>query len=622
MSGAIAVPISFGPPDAWCFGWYHAAHLTPAVPRGRGVVLCRPLGFEAHCTYETYTQLAEQLAQAGFAVIRFDYHGCGDSSGQDTDPDRVNAWVSSTVQAIHEVKRLGGVQQVALFGVRLGATLAAAAASMVGGVDSLVMWAPCVTGRAFARELRASSATPLGTVSSAAPADIQALGYTYTAQTLQDLHTLDCQRPALPPARRVMIVGRDDLPIEGPLPAAYKAMGLDTTYTVLPGYAGIMVEPHDGMVPTATLGLIAEWLCAAPTMATAAASTEAMPAASAHLPALSPPSHCVADGALETPLSFGPSHKLFGILTQPACAMPLPAATHSHPDTAILMITVAANHRIGPNRLHVALARAWAAAGYASFRFDLAGIGDSRVATGFPGSRLFYSNDNTQAVLSAIDGLAVKGFTKFIAMGLCSGAYLAFQAAQVDPRVVGQILMNPRRLELQADNTLQDVMQSSYKSIHYYRRALLDINVYRRVLRGEVNVKGIARRVSALLKARLARALARVLARVPGTVAHHEPVEDSVLGSLKALGARGTDTLMVVGAEDDGRDYVEFHLGHRGSKLSDEPNFQITFIEGSDHTFAIPHSQQMVVDVVQTHLDNMTALRTSKLQALKPEASV
>ena len=604
MSGVAAVPISFGPPDAWCFGWYHAAHATHAPPRDMGIVLCRPVGFEAHCAYETYTQLAEQLAQAGFAVIRFDYHGCGDSSGHDTDPDRVTAWVNSTVLAIHELKRLGGVPQVALFGLRLGATLAAAAASLVGGVDSLVMWAPCVTGRAFARELRASSATPSGTASSTAPADIQALGYTYTEKTLHDLHTLDCQRPEVPPARRVMIVGRDDLPIEGPLPTAYKAMGLDTTYTVLPGYAGIMVEPHDGVVPTATLGLITEWLCAAP----AAASAEAMPAASVPLPALPLPGPCITNGAQETPLSFGPAHNLFGILTQPA----RPAPAHPHPDTAILMITVAANHRIGPNRLHVALARSWAAAGYASFRFDLAGIGDSRVATGFPGSRLFYSNDNTKAVQSAIDGLAVNGYKKFIAMGLCSGAYLAFQTALVDARVVGQILMNPRRLEWQADSTLQGVMQTSYKSIHYYRRALLDINVYRRTLRGEVDVKGIARRVSELLKAHLARALARVL----GKVVHREPVEDSVFSSLKALGARGTDTLMVVGVEDDGRDYVEFHLGHRGSKLRNEPNFQITFIEGSDHTFATPHSQQMVVEIVQRHLDNMTAP-----QVLKPEAS-
>jgi hypothetical protein len=178
----------------------------------------------------------------------------------------------------------------------------------------------------------------------------------------------------------------------------------------------------------------------------------------------------------------------------------------------------------------------------------------------------------------------------------------------VDTRVVGQILMNPRRLELQADNTLQDVMQSSYKSIHYYRRALLDINVYRRTLRGEVNVRGIARRVSELLKAHMARSLGRVIQR--------KPIEDSVFSSLKALGTRGTDTLMVVGAEDDGRDYVEFHLGHRGSKLNNEPNFQITFIEGSDHTFAIPHSQQMVIDIVQRHLDQMNVPQAAKPGAL------
>lgn len=603
MSGVPAIPISFGPPEAWCFGWYHAAHTTQAPPRGMGIALCRPVGFEAHCTYETYTQLAEQLAQAGFAVIRFDYHGCGDSSGHDSDPDRVNAWVNSTVLAIHEVKRLGGVPQVALFGMRLGATLAATAASLVGGVDSLVMWAPCVTGRAFARELRtshASSPSLSATTGSAAPADIQALGYTYTAQTLQDLHTLDCQHPATSPARRVMIVGRDDLPIEGPLPAAYKAMGLDTTYAVLPGYAGIMVEPHDGVVPTATLGLIADWLCAAPVATNAMAIATA---ASVHSSTPSQPSHCITNGVQETPLSFGPTHTLFGILTQPACSVPLPpplpAAANSHPDTAILMITVAANHRIGPNRLHVALARSWATAGYASLRFDLAGIGDSRVATGFPGNRLFYSKDTTTHVQSAMDCLVARGYRQFVVMGLCSGAYAAFLTALSDPRVAGQILLNPRRLEEQAGSTLQSAMQSSYKSIHFYKRALLDINVYRRTLRGEVDVKGIARRVTLLAKARLMRMCKRLVRR--------EAVEeDDVLAHLKALSARRTNTLMLIGTEDDGRDYIEFHLGHRGSRLQQTPHMQIIFMESSDHTFTTLDSRQRVITMVQQHLDSMT----------------
>ena len=73
---------------SWCFGWHHPAR---SAARDMGLVLCRPFGYEAICTYRSYTVLAEMLANDGFDVIRFDYQGTGDSAGSDTDPDRVPA---------------------------------------------------------------------------------------------------------------------------------------------------------------------------------------------------------------------------------------------------------------------------------------------------------------------------------------------------------------------------------------------------------------------------------------------------------------------------------------------------------------------------------------------------
>ncbi len=50
-------------------------------------MLCQPLGIESICVYYSYRLLAER----GLAVLRFDYDGTGDSTGQETDPDRVRA---------------------------------------------------------------------------------------------------------------------------------------------------------------------------------------------------------------------------------------------------------------------------------------------------------------------------------------------------------------------------------------------------------------------------------------------------------------------------------------------------------------------------------------------------
>src|SRR3954468_21813628 len=98
---------------------------------------------------------ADALADAGIAVLRFDYHGCGDSAGDDLAPSRVRAWVESITSAIDAVRVQSGATAVVLSGVRLGATLALAAAAERSDVDALVLWAALPTGRAYLREGRA-----------------------------------------------------------------------------------------------------------------------------------------------------------------------------------------------------------------------------------------------------------------------------------------------------------------------------------------------------------------------------------------------------------------------------------------------------------------------------------
>ncbi|MDB5875187.1 MAG: hypothetical protein JWQ07_4629 [Ramlibacter sp.] len=577
----VATPIVFDAAGSWCFGWYHRAS-SPAL--GVGVVLCRPVGYEAMCSYRAYTEFAEILAKAGFDVLRFDYHGTGDSAGSDADPARVEAWVDSIVCGAAQVRKLAGVSRLALFGVRLGATLAVQAAQRLGGVESLVMWAPCVTGQAFARELRAASGSRAVQPDGTQPGDLEALGCLYTAQTLQDLQTIDCRRPERAPAQRVLVIGRDDMPAEGPLPASYRALGADASYEVLPGYAKMMVEPHESVIDYASLGAVADWLAAAPAPPAARAVT-ALPARVrvAELP----------NGVREVPLAFGPAHSLFGILAEPPDARAAPA----HRDTAVLLLNVGGNYRIGPNRFYVRMARSLAAAGLRAFRFDLGGIGDSRSATG-PRDRHYYSRDSVADVSAAIDCLAAEGCTRFYLVGICSGSYVAFQASLADARVTGQVLMNSRLLEWRDgddDGTWQALMQQHYKSTAFYWRALLRPQVYGRLWRGEVDVRGIAQRIVTVAQARLTRAAGRLLRRPAER-------EESVLAGTMRLGSRGTDTLVVMAAQDDGRDYVEFHFGVGGSRLRGNPNFRMVVVDDCDHTFSTADSQQQVIGIVQRHL--------------------
>jgi pimeloyl-ACP methyl ester carboxylesterase len=505
----------------------------------------------------------------------------------------VRAWTEGVRAAVDEVRRYGGVSRVALFGVRLGATLAAHAASEMGGVESLVMWAPCATGRSLVRELRAANASRTSTLhDDIAPEDVEALGFLFTQETVRDLETLDCRNLSPVPAQRVLIIGRDDMPIEGPLPEKYRAKGMDTTYAVLPGYASMMVEPHEVVLEQSTLDYIKDWLVAAPQPQTAVPAPVKVETVY--------PAGYELEGVRETPITFGTTHALFGVLAEPA---QLPDANR-HCDTAILMLNVGGNYRIGPNRIHVKIARSMAAAGYRAFRLDLTGIGDSHAGAAFCMNNL-YAKDSSADVRAAIDCLAAKGCKNFYLMGICSGSYVAFQTALVEPRVAGQILMNSRLLEWRDDregDSWQASMQIGYKSTDFYLRALLRPDVYRRLLLGEINVNGIAKRFKTIIEARLERALNRVLRR-----STPQDEEEGVLGKMQKLSERGTDTLVISAAEDDGRDYLEFHLGRRGSRMKGSPNFRMILVNDCDHTFSSEQSQQFVIDAMQEHLRRRAA---------------
>ena len=74
---------------------------------------------------------------------------------------------------------------------------------------------------------------------------------------------------------------------------------------------------------------------------------------------------------IERPLYFGERSNLLGVLTAPAAP---------HPGSpAVILLNAGLLHRVGPNRLHVDVARRLAEAGFTSLRFDMSGVGDSEL---------------------------------------------------------------------------------------------------------------------------------------------------------------------------------------------------------------------------------------------------
>ena len=78
-------PLWFGPADEPLFGWVH----QPAREGCRGaVVVCPAMGQERDFSHYFLRRTAQDLADLGFLVIRFDYPGTGDSTGSALEPGR------------------------------------------------------------------------------------------------------------------------------------------------------------------------------------------------------------------------------------------------------------------------------------------------------------------------------------------------------------------------------------------------------------------------------------------------------------------------------------------------------------------------------------------------------
>jgi hypothetical protein len=80
-----------------------------------------------------------------------------------------------------------------------------------------------------------------------------------------------------------------------------------------------------------------------------------------------------------------------------------------------------------------------------------------------------------------------------------------------------------------------------------------------------------------------------------------------VLSQARRITARGVDTMLVMAADDDGRDYIEYHFGHQGSLMAGDPNFRMIVVEGCDHTFSSRAGQQVLIDTVRRHLQQKIA---------------
>lgn len=139
----------FGSSEDPLYGVYYPPE---AAPCGKAVLLCGPFGQSYMRSHRAFCYLAEQLASRGFHVMRFDYSGQGDSSGDLVDAT-VPHWHRDIATAIDELRDIAMVDHVVLTGLRLGALLMATLPTLPSVVRKLVLWDPLVCGDQLRREV-------------------------------------------------------------------------------------------------------------------------------------------------------------------------------------------------------------------------------------------------------------------------------------------------------------------------------------------------------------------------------------------------------------------------------------------------------------------------------------
>jgi alpha-beta hydrolase superfamily lysophospholipase len=581
-----AVPIIFGLSDRPLVGFYHAPN--GASTHTVAVVLCNPIGYEAMSAHRAYRHLAERLAAQGVPALRFDYDGTGDSSGRSDDPGRLRAWLASIAAALSEV-RARGAHQVALFGVRFGGTLAALAAAEDGNVDDLVVWAPVPSGRIHVRELQAFRMIKERTGSALRRADgaEEVAGHVFARETLGDMSAVDLLAGSHRVAKRALVLRRNERSTEEAVLVEHlKAHGTEVRMAATTGFASMMRDdPYEAEVPVETLDAITKWLLEgrhaerrAPTTTRSSVGSLAIASRQGH------------PASRETPLLFGEGARLFGVLTEPEAPVP--------PNRPVVcFLNVGANHHVGPHRMNVDLARELASLGYRTFRFDAAGLGDSRVAPGVRENRI-YTKDSIADVKSAMTLLGdMREATRFVLVGLCSGAYLAFHTALEDTRVVGQVLVSPYAFEWKEGDPVAPTMRKPFRSTRFYTRALLDRRVWMRALQGDVELRGIAGALLERFQTQIDAALPSLTAHLQGT---RRPKND-VERAFGTMCDRGVESLMVLSFDDGGVDMVAGYLGSDARKMRGRKNFSFKIVEGADHTFKTIASQSTLRELLTSY---------------------
>jgi pimeloyl-ACP methyl ester carboxylesterase len=591
--------IYFGKENTPLFGWLHMSRAHPVSKMG--MVLCPPLGSDYLNTYPVLRHLANRLAYHGIPVLRFDYSGTGNSAGFDMDPDRVSSWMNDIHEARGTLSNIAGCTAVGLFGVRIGGLLAAKY-SQNNQLPCLAIWGPVAQGRKYMREMRAMHLTAEGVNNSTITENdnIEAGGFIYTPQTVKELSLISLDS-LIPKSENILFAARDDLLRDQDVPQDW----LNVEQCTLPGFSGMLTSPHDPLYSTPFIALdrLTQWIVnvaeSADPILNNQESGNHPPSVTSTAILRAAPDETQAS-VRETAIYFGAELSRFAIISEPLnnCVADSPW---------VIISGTGADPTSGTNRLTTLLSRKLAHAGMRCVRFDFPGVGDSIVPLTSQENRSYQENNSCEIGLLIDEIQRSRGNSKFILMGLCSGAFASFHAGlelKQQP-IIECLLLNPLIFYWEESKIVGNQQQKDeiklesieqYNRWKYYLGQMRNIHSWKNLFSAKTDLKPLVR---AILH-RVRNALSEYLQSWTGRSKTHD--DDQLTHDIRSMVESGRQLTFVFARADHGYGLLMTHAGAIVRFYIRKKRLKIWFIDRTNHIFSSHTPRTELINTVANYL--------------------
>jgi pimeloyl-ACP methyl ester carboxylesterase len=287
----------------------------------------------------------------------------------------------------------------------------------------------------------------------------------------------------------------------------------------------------------------------------------------------------------EEPVRFGTNQRFFGVLCQPV---------EPRRGPVFIFLNTGYCHHAGWARIYVRAARYLAERGIATFRFDMANIGESPPAASRT-EQVLYTDTQFGDTDAAVDYLKSRGLGPLVLVGRCSGAYVGFHTAAANDSVDGVMLINQLRLIWDTEENIFDALNFGARPLEEYRRRAFSLTSVKRLVRGEIDVRRAAGHITNHLTDRLTRRAAPYL----GSLTKLGRFRKACHSRFAAMADRGIPVEILNCEVDGSLNELARYFGPDHSGLDAYPNARRSVIKNADHNLTPEPAQVFLLQSLE-----------------------